>query len=357
MRIRSREGFALPLVLFVIGVLTVGAAAAFTRVENEARISRDHEASVDAFSLAQGGLEYFTMNRRPLGLTTHPPLAAESARVTLPGGYADVIMSRVRPRTATQEAMHQIRSRGTAIRGATAATPPAVHTVTQFAVYRELDLHVTGAWTSISGLEKNGTAGTISGEDHCYNPPTPAVAGVVVPTGMWDANGNFEPEGNPDVLELGTVQETANAIKIDWDAIVNGGAITPDAVLPGDPWPSFSDPNYWPIVYVDQVSEFSLNNIGRGILIVRNDLAIGGNDKWDGIVLVGGKVTADGSNTVRGTVISGLNVKLGETVGESAIGNGTKTYVYHSCNVENAMQGFASLRLIPNTWSDNWPGW
>lgn len=357
MRMQPRDGFALPLALFVIGVLTVGVAAAFTRVENEVRISRDREASVDAFALAQSGLEYVTMNRRQLGLKSHPPLASESVRVTLPGGYADVILTRVRPRTATQEAMHLIRSRGTAIRGATAATPPAVHTVTQLAYYRELDIHVTGAWTSISGLEKNGTAGTISGHDHCYNPPVPSMAGVVVPTGMWDANGNFEPEGTPDVSELGTVQQTANAINIDWDAIINGGAVTPDAVIPGDPWPDFSDPDYWPVVFIDQPTEYSLDKVGRGLLVVRNDLAIGGNDKWDGIVLVGGKVTANGSNTVRGTVISGLNVKLGDPVGESAIGNGTKTYVYHSCNVESAMAGMASLRLINNTWGDSWPGW
>ncbi|HUF13754.1 MAG TPA: hypothetical protein VMN78_11685, partial [Longimicrobiales bacterium] len=113
--------------------------------------------------------------------------------------------------------------------------------------------------------------------------------------------------------------------------------------------------NYWPIIMV--TGNYSIPTSGRGTLIVTGDLTVNGSTKWDGILLVGGTAEADGNNTVRGTIISALNTKLGMTVGVSDVGNGTKTYVYNSCNIANALARFGTLVPMQNTWVDNWPTW
>jgi hypothetical protein len=223
--------------------------------------------------------------------------------------------------------------------------------VTQYALFRRAAMSVTSAWTALGGLKKNGSSGTVSGVDNCSAAPT--VAGVAVPTGMWDVSGSFTPGGLPPVLEMGTKPEMAAAIPIDWDAIVNQNAIQPDIIIPGDTWPSFADPNYWPVIRVN--GHYSVPGDGRGILIVTGNATISGSKQWQGIVLAGGTLEANGNNTVEGAVVSGLNEKLYPgTVGESDVGNGTKTYVYDSCNVAAALARGGSLRVIEGTWSDNW---
>jgi hypothetical protein len=349
MRMQSRAGFALPVALFAIGILTVTVAAAFTRVDNELRITRDRDAGLDAYAAAQGGMEHYLMNRKALGFTDFPPPPAETARFVLNGDSVRVITTQLRPITATAEAMYHVRSTGTARRGASNQTPPAERTVSQYAVFRLESLSVNAAWTSLSGLEKNGKSGTISGFDNCgVKPP---VAGVAVPDGLWDTN-TFTPTGSPGVLEMGTKAQMANAVKIDWDAIINGNAIQPDYTIPGDSWPSFADPDFFPVIRYN--GNLSLASPGRGTLIVTGNFTVSGSKYWEGIILVGGSVTSNGNNTVEGTVISGLNEKLGDNVAESDAGNGTKTYVYDSCKIDKALARISALRVVPGTWSDNW---
>ena len=169
---------------------------------------------------------------------------------------------------------------------------------------------------------------------------------------MYDSKGKFKAVGNPDILEMGTKPQMSTAIKIDWPDIVNNNSILPDIVIPGDTWPTFTDPDYWPVIRIN--GNYSVPTTGRGTLIVTGDLVINGTEQWRGILLVGGTVYADGNNTVEGTVISGLNEQLGITVGESALGNGTKTFVYDSCAIASALSRFTILRVVKGTWADNW---
>jgi hypothetical protein len=354
-----REGFALPLALFVIAFVTVGVAASFNRVENEERINRDRDAAVDAYRLAESGLQYILTNRKALGLVATPPLAAESVRITLPGGHADVIVTRVRPVLGvTVEALYLVRSRGSAQQGSAQATPLAQHTVTQYAVFRPATMQVRSAWTSLTGLTKNGGSGTIDGSDDCGL--MPAVAGVSVPDnngtigGYIQSGGAPVPGGNPPIESLGPVSSAGDSIKVDWDGIINNNVLTFDYVVPTpDAWPTFTDPNFWPLIRVD--GNYSLPTSGQGLLVASGDLTINGGLSWDGVILVGGTLTADGTNQVRGAVISGLNTKLGMSVPRSDVGNGTKTFVYNSCTVASAMGAMGTLVVVPGTWNDNWP--
>src|SRR5688572_33296290 len=93
---QRREGFAIPLSIMVIGFLSVSLMAAFARVDSEYRVTTNRSIMVDAFGLAQSGLERSVVQRTALGFTTTPPAASESTRIVLPGGFADVILTKVR---------------------------------------------------------------------------------------------------------------------------------------------------------------------------------------------------------------------------------------------------------------------
>jgi len=351
----NRSGFAMPMTLMILVFLTVGAATAFARVQTEMRAGQNREIETDAFAYSQSGLERFTIDRYNLGFTANPPANWESTRIAMPGGYADVILRRVRPKDAGKLAMYLVKSRGVRKAGSTAWTPQSEAVVSQYTYFREGTINVLSAWTSLSGLQKNGGSGTIDGNDYCG--VTGPVAGVAVPDnpGYMQSGGASVPTGSPPVDSLGTQAQTNAAVKIDWDGIVNNNALPADIYYPTDPWPSSFPANYWPVIRAD--GDLALPADGQGTLIVTGNLTISGSEKWSGIILVGGTIYADGNNNVHGAVISGLNEKLGINVAESDVGNGTKTYVYDSCAIANAVSKFAALVMIGKTWSGNWSTW
>jgi hypothetical protein len=227
--------------------------------------------------------------------------------------------------------------------------PAAERTVAQYVYWQSNPIRVLAGWTSVTGLDKNGNSGSLSGNDGCG--AQPAVAGVAV--GSPGYTGHTGPtSGSPPIQNLGTQQQAYQATGIDWPGIVNGNAITPDITIPPGSWPSFASPGYWPVIKI--VGSYTLPGDGRGTLIVTGDLTISGNKTWNGVILTGGNLTSNGNNTVQGAVISGLNVGLGQVVSQGAVGNGNKTYQYNSCMIASAAARFAALRIYPNAWLDNW---
>jgi hypothetical protein len=163
----------------------------------------------------------------------------------------------------------------------------------------------------------------------------------------------------PDTLNLGTVSTAANSVSVDWASIALSGFPAANVHYPSDPWPTpaqWSNPTFWPVVLVQ--GDFSLPNDGRGLLAVTGNLTFAGSHSWDGIVLVGGAVKANGSGTVRGSIISGLNAKLsagGPAIPDSVHGNFSVSY--HSCDVTNALGAFTGLTAYQNATVDNWPNY
>ena len=84
---------------------------------------------------------------------------------------------------------------------------------------------------------------------------------------------------------------------------------------------------------------------------------------WDGIVLVGGKLTSNGNNTTSGATLSGLNLLLPGAIQpppstvDDATANGQKTYLYNSCNVARAATRMRHYVAMSNTWIDDIPVW
>lgn len=354
----GREGFAMPLAILVVVVLAISLTGAFSMSTSERMAVWNMESQQEAFQIAQAGLEEFLQNRDGLGFTDTPPGALEEVAIPIGRGTAQVVMERIR--TNGSESTYIVRSTGV-LPAPRESDPPALRTVAQMAVFQPGNIDVKAGWTSLTGLHKNGAAGTISGNDRCG--VESAVAGVAVPTppGLT-TSGPFQPSGTPNLQNLGTVQNGIDEVGIDWEGISNMTAITPTVTLPGGGWPNFGNPNFWPVIHV--TGNFSLPSSGRGILIVTGNLTVNGARQWDGIVLTGGSITGNGNNAIYGATLSGLNAMLqpdpqawSVQQGNTAIGNGTKRIEYDSCMVAQAMAAFGGLRPLENTWMDNWQTW
>lgn len=343
----ERRGFALPTAMLVIAVMTVMIVGGFSLVSAERRSVADQKSQISAFKLAEDGLELFLIRRDSLLPNAgRIPGAKEEVRINYTGGYADVSLTRIRPVMGTMSGLYVVRSRGVETAGAYAGTPEGVRTVAQYVLWEPAPMQVLAGWTALSGLDKNGQAGTLGGEDACGD--AEAVAGVAVPI-YPGFTGNTESADSIAII-------TKEMVKIDWDGIVNGSAIEADITIPPGTWPTdaqWADTTYYPVIHVEGSMDFTPPSSGRGMLIVEGSLILNGSVGWKGILLVGGDIVSNGINSIHGATISGLNVLLDIEV-PGSVGNGTKEYRYNSCEVAKAAAPAGSLVTLRNTWVDNW---
>jgi len=351
----QRRGFAIPVAILVILVLTIMVAGGFSLVSAERRSVADQKSQISAFRIAEQGLEVFLVRRDSLMKDkpgyTKVPTGNDSIRINLSGGYADVTLTRLRAPRGNQAGLYVVRSRGVETAGAYAGTPQGVRTVAQYALWEPAPMQVLAGWTALSGLQKNGGAGTLGGIDLCHD--SAAIAGVMV-----DMNPGYEGKtvavGNPPIDSI-----APDSVEIDWNGIVNGNLIEATITIPGGSWPTaamnaaWADSNstYYPIIRIN--GDYTLPTSGKGMLIVTGSLTINGSDGWKGVILVGGIITSNGNNGVQGAVVSGLNEKLGIPLPISTA-NGTKEYNYNSCEVSRATTTMGALVTLRNTWVDNW---
>ena len=391
---RRRDGFALPLAIVVLALLTMSLVAGFAMTTSELSTTLSQRAEARAYSNAQRGLEAFLTRRKeqagslkfcPHCWTVNATAASGSVAATLdalptqretvtvafPGGMAIVRATPVLVNTVTGRGKYFVTSTGYdstgGIGGLGGRSSMASRTVGVFTTWNKTTINVLSAWTSLTGIRKNGT-GTISGIDQCGGPPK---AGLSVPQygGQADlqVNGGWAPTGSPPYDTTKTFAQESAAVKIDWGVVKSGAAIPADIVIGAGTFPSVAtfaaDTNYWPVIHVTNGSSgsYALPNQGRGMLIVDGDLVISGNNQWNGVILVGGVLTSNGNNVSEGATLSGLNALVGGSPGKStaddAIANGQKSYVYNSCSVSKATSGLARYTMMPNTWMDNLPGY
>ena len=353
---RSAErGSAMVMALLAISLLGIGLFAALMLLGSERREVSNQRSQVDAITVAESGLEQFIVNRISYGFTASPAAAYESTRVSVTGGYADVVLQQLRPVVGNLPAVYVVRSHGFATDPGLTGTPLAERTVAQYAVWLEGTMGTLSAFASLTGISKTGASGTFSGADQCA--AAASVAGVAVPTppGYTQNAGASLPTGSPAIRNLGPQSTAADSVTIDWSGIVNGTALTPDITIPSGSWPSFSSASYWPVIHVN--GDYTMpSGTGRGVLIVTGSLTMGGGRTWNGVILVGDAYNSSGNSTVNGALVSGLNVKLGQSPPVSSL-SGNKTFRYNSCNVVSALTRFGGLATYQNAWMDNWAGY
>ncbi len=355
----ERRGATLPLSILVIAVLSLSILVAAARLSSERRITSDQEAVMDAFSVAQAGMEEYFRALTALPPGTFPPTSHDTTITTLPGGTAQISFRRLRDSTSTTPAVWVVTSRGnnTAAKRFNFRVPSAERTVAQYAVWQPANLDLNAAFTSLSGVDKNGNSGALDGNDGCG--ALPAIPGVAVPGGTY--TGQTNPiNGNPDNAPIdlgtpGTSGSAKDAVEVDWAGISAGTALPPNYTIPGNSWPNAGQMANWPVILVN--GDLSLSGgetNGKGILIVTGNLTMGGSWSHEGIVLVGGVLTSNGNNTIQGAVMTALNIKLGIAVPQVAIANGNKTFQYNSCSIASALQRSGSVRRVRNAWTDTW---
>jgi hypothetical protein len=344
--------------------MTVTLTASFMMTSSERRSNDSQAAQQRAYNNAAVGLEAYLGDRgNQFRLTGAPAVNEPEQRLGINGSDLDsayILARRLRAETGTPgtagyvPALYAVRSRGIYKGSKLPGVANAERTVGMLAIYQKGSLNVLAGWTSLSGIRKNGNAGYLSGIDNCGKGTT--LAGIAVPTGGFTGNRDAI-YGDPAVRTLGTQAETNAAVKIDWNAIKNGSAISADYV---NAWPQpslWDNPTFWPIIHwtgdVDVVLP-KLHDQQRGLLIIDGNLTLNGDVTWNGIIMTGGNITSDGNNTVYGAIVTGLDEKLGEDVITNDMGNGTKIYQYDSCSVEAATGAMGSLRPMRNTFIDNW---
>lgn len=372
---RSDErGISLLLTMLLVLLLLVAVTGAAMRTTAERRSALDIAAQVDAFALAQSGIDRYLEAR-----TTKPTTFPDSASFTMTGGRAVATLHRFRASASDTVFVLVSRGENTTQDRYAANSAAALRTVAQLMRFSAGTLGVPGAWTSLTPMVKNGNTGALSGVDACTTSPKPSIPGVALPTvSASDMSPSYSGptgpiNGNPDNLAVaigtpGTSGTAKEAVDIDWAGIVARTSLTPTfyqkTTSPASgSFPSTSDLSgtNWPVVFVE--GDKSLNNSdvpsggGQGILIVTGNLTLGGVARWNGIVLVGGTLTSNGNNTVLGGIVTGLNVKLGQSVASQSVGNGTKTFQYHSCHIASSMARFGGWQRVRNGWVDNWPSY
>lgn len=347
----NERGAALMIVLVVLVGLTALAAAGLALTETELRSSENQAAGTNAFYVADAGLQQYLGTRYGVSTDTFT-YAAGSAIVE-----AEQLLE-----LPTDRILYRVRTVST-------YSPPeggtASRTISRLALFDAGTITAKASFAAGAGLLKNGGAGTISGADYasagdpnCPNSPAPMVAGVAVPPGGYvQDGGGLVPDGDPEVYEAPSSLELLEETGVPWEKIVNEGLVEPDYLIPPDTWPlagSYGS-DEWPVIYVDGSASVTPDHSGHGTIIVRDNLTLGGDFTWQGLVLVGGYLTSNGYQTIEGATVTGLNELLGEATPSSDLGNGNKAFRYHSCNLTLASRAaFGGLSEVPGSWFERW---
>lgn len=367
----DRRGFALPFALLTLALITAAVVAAFSATSAETYANNAMRAQDRAYQLAEAGLQQFMLRRAESGFCTNcanNPAQADSewTKVSLFKGYANVVAVRLRAEKSDgTPALFFIRSTGvdTSVRlSGGGYSVYAQRTLGIYSTWGTAPIQVLGAFTTLNGVTNlaqiPGGGVPMQGSDGCSS--LPSVAGAVAPQGGGYSGAGEKPSGSPNVDSSMTLDSLKKAVGIDWDGIINREAIPADYTVPSGSWPTASQMSTWPVIRVTGVGTYTLPGSGRGLLIVDSNLVLSSSRDWDGVVLVGGSFTANGTGDVTGAIITGLNKLLGAAdrglLDNDMLSNRIQ-FQYNSCRVESAAHKVDRYFALPNTWMDNVAIW
>jgi len=352
----AEAGFALPVILLLIALLTAMLTVALARTTTDLRIAVASQAVDEAGVVARSGLQTYlgTVALDGCGRAVRPA-DGDSVRINVLGGYADVVARVVRrPPDTLANWLYLVRSEGHVIWPDMGATPVANRTVAQYAEWQSGRLALPAAFTAVNGLTRTaGGSGQLHGADEhgtsgCPTTPRIAlrVAGAVPDLSSFDLTGNAPLGGG------GAAAIVTNA-RIDWAQVLTPGRIAPDftSIQP--------DNGTYPIQFVTgnaTLGAAGATTYGRGLLIVSGDLTVVGSFvQWYGVVLVGGVIRFDAADQrFDGLVASGLNLQLAIPTAAGTIGGDYTDIDYHSLYVYLAMRPLTGFAPIANAYIEHW---
>ena len=342
-------GLALPGVLLALVLLGAIAVASLMTTGRDRMTGRALRESVKAFYAAEAGANAIIAEWDQAGYDTL--LAAPGDSLDL--GWRTLenslsywgMLRRVDGGSGPRFYMISVTGRGRGSLGGQRVVEVVMRTKT-------LLFNVQAPMASITGMTKTGSSGIISGydvatADSCPEGGQPPLPAAFTPdSSLWQDDPIPENlvnastpwlEGEPQWLQGGTPADVAASLGIDWAGLL---AVTPDVVVNSiTDWPSSAyfnaTPRPWPVIFVDPGVD--LDGVsGQGLIVAPDSLILGGGFEWDGMVLVGDAFHSHGNTIIYGGIVSGLNILLGQPVAQSDLGNGTKTFRYHSCNLLKA---------------------
>lgn len=357
----DERGFALPITLFLIAILTLMLGSSFSRVATENQIAGSSKSTVDALFVAQAGLErYFGQDFT----SVNRPLSGDSVRLEMQGGYAWIVPEVLQtPADTMDNFRYIIRSTGYATDPNQGSTTLATHTVAQFADWQTPWLSAPPsaliAANGVRARRKSKGSILVTGDDLLPSCATiPAIAGVWVPADPMYLDVQ-EATVIPDPsTQSGTPLSVADLTGIEWNSVVSGAyKARYNSLQDGD--------NTYPSQLVDgdyAIGSTGSSLSGTGILIVTGDLDILGSDwTWKGIILVGGRmwISTDQGGQIEGAVITGLNHLLAGPPPDNltqleAPETGEMRLQFSSCYIQQALGSERGFIPIENTWIDNW---
>jgi hypothetical protein len=345
----AEAGFALPLTIFLVSIITLMLAASYARASSEHRTADAAAAEVTALAVAQGGLQAFFGDT----LIVARPTSVDSFRYNVTGGYAwikpDVVVEPLD--TLVGSYTYAVRSTGYYIEPAQGSTPLATRTVAQYAAWQAGFLPPMGAFTAVGGITwatpLTPPTITIDGNDEA----SCAVIDSVGFRGPWTSDPPVGATGVPPWITAGSTTNVASATGIDWNAIVNLGAIVPDYPAPINGDNTFA-------TYLIQ-SDYTINNLsGTGLLIAKETLQISGSFTWEGVIITGGNIVpiAPANINIHGMLITGMNDLTGWIIPSTTLNQQDVDFSmqYNSCNVRKALRHFRGFVPLKNARVDNW---
>lgn len=350
---RSQGGFALVVALLILVGVTVLAAGGLWAVRSETRMADNHGDAQRAFQVTDAGLSQYLGSQ--VGVPESP------VEYDLDEGTARIEAVRLGVHSGGHE-LYRLTAVGR-------LAPPrdnVERTLTSLVMLDPLQLDFPGGLSSGGNIRKDGTAGLVSGFDaatssDCPEAPQPDRPGVITEDYEQSGGGGAStPDcegpicGDPPIVET---SDPLAGITFDWQGILDGTVVEFDHVTTdGSSWPSMTGDD-WPVVFVDNTSQVSLSDAaghsGRGTLIIRGDVKLEGDFHWDGAMMVGGSLKSAGNNIIEGATVTGLNELIGGDPADTDLGNGEKTFQYHSCNLLRAMKEAGKLYEVPGTWKES----
>lgn len=359
--LRSERGFALPFTIFLVTIITIMLAAAFTRATADHMIASNSATEVSALTVAQSGLQAFmqagdTMSARPA--------PSDSFRFNVTGGYAWVYPELIfQPPDTALGFTYIVRSVGNVIHPSVGPDPQATRTIAQFARWRGGTMPGIATLVALNGVSHSNNSTHLplamwfDGDEVTCGPPySPAAGAVLGYRGPSDQGNDPGQHADPSSLgweAIGSAADIGDELGIDWTAA------TTDSILDPDYTNLVSDPDF-PTFLLQ--GNRTLDVSGTGLLVVTGNLSLLGNVniQWDGLILVGGEivpvVSAGGTTVIHGMVVTGLNRLQGSDVDPNPMGVDSPAFelYYSSCSVRRALERFSGFHTIDNAWVDNW---
>lgn len=351
---RRAAGFVLVATLLILLGLSALAAGGLLLAGAEAAAARSHAGSVRAYLAAGGALSGF------LGEEQGSPPADPFIAAAAPAARTKTRLEarRLLVLDPARE-LWQVNVLGTYGSGRDLARS----TLSAVVLVRPVPARLPAALTAAGGLEIEDPAARIDGRDSASADPACAglhggdVAGAATPPGAYHQSdpSTLQATGSPDTL---TVDPAVlfQASGVHWtDILDRTGAF--DARLPVDPWPAPGAG--WPAILAGGESlQADASRSGRGLLVVEGDLTLRDGFRWEGVILVGGRIVTEGAVSVTGGAMAGLSGgDASGSSGPSLLGTGPAEFRYDACASARAGRALAVRVLVPGTWSEAFTPW